>query len=356
VCAALLFLALAPGAVEQARAACPGGDPQAICDRPIPTGVSISTTPSLPFIFAGTGGLRVRSLFNPNIKFLLTNNHVGGAVGPVLCPDTAPVGTWWIQPGTLDLGFDPGHDPDFLVGVLAARVPIVMSTSADNRVDGAIGYTVPSLVDTEILNIGDPDAAFLQPAVGMAVTKSGRTTGVTNGTIQAVNVTSVVNYGTSCGTARFIRQVSITPGGFSAGGDSGSIILDSATHRPVALLFAGSASNTIGNSILDVYLGLRVFVDAPGAPTSVSELSAMIQSLPVDPDMARMMAIQERVQDRVLAVPGVTGIGIGQAESGGGYSFVVYRRQADPDTDRQIPRSLEGVAVRLLQSGDFAAR
>ena len=38
-------------------------------DRPIPMGVSISTTPSLPALFAGTAGMRVRSLFAPDIRF-----------------------------------------------------------------------------------------------------------------------------------------------------------------------------------------------------------------------------------------------------------------------------------------------
>lgn len=39
--------------------------PTSFQPRPIPMGVSISTTPSEPFIFAGTVGMRVRSLTVP---------------------------------------------------------------------------------------------------------------------------------------------------------------------------------------------------------------------------------------------------------------------------------------------------
>ena len=236
------------------------GDPKKRHDRPIPMGVSISTTPSAPYIFAGTAGMRVRSLFAPDIKFILSNNHVIGAVGPTLCPDTAPLGTWVLQPGTLDIGFDPGNDPDYLVGLKFYSVPIDFSPGANNLVDAAIAFTVPSLADNTILDIGAPTPEFAFALPGMQVKKSGRTTGVTTGTVQAINVTSFVNYG-DCGTARFVKQVSVTPGSFISGGDSGSVALESATGKPVGLLFAGSPTVAIMNHILFVYLKLGVFVD-----------------------------------------------------------------------------------------------
>jgi hypothetical protein len=95
----------------------------------------------------------------------------------------------------------------------------------------------------------------------MQVIKSGRTTGVTQGTVQSVNTTVKVDYGGGCGIARFVSQVIVTPGSFSAGGDSGSVVLDSNTMKPVGLLFAGSATSTVMNHILFVYLRLGVFVD-----------------------------------------------------------------------------------------------
>jgi streptogramin lyase len=78
---------------------------------PIPMGVSISNTPSYPLLYAGTAGLVVHSVGAPASKFILSNNHVLGAVGPTLCPSTARAGrTWTLQPGTLDIGWDPGDD------------------------------------------------------------------------------------------------------------------------------------------------------------------------------------------------------------------------------------------------------
>jgi hypothetical protein len=57
---------------------------------------------------------------------------------------------------------------------------------------------------------------------------------------------------------QYIRQMIMTPGGFSAAGDSGSLVLhrthqDSSNQvRPVELLFAGSSTSTVGNRISDV--------------------------------------------------------------------------------------------------------
>ncbi len=243
------------------------GDPQERQDRPIPMGVSISTTPSSPFIFAGTAGMRVRSLFAPGVKFILTNNHVGGAVGPTLCPNTAPIGTGILQPGTLDIGFDPGNDPDFLVGFKLAHMPIDFSPGAFNLVDAAVALTNPSFADKEILDLlgpginAPPTPEFGLAIPGMDVIKSGRTTGVTMGTVLSVNTTVNVNYGDDCGTAQFVGQISVTPGTFSAGGDSGSVVLDEDTLKPVGLLFAGSPAVTIANHILFVYLIFGVFVE-----------------------------------------------------------------------------------------------
>ncbi len=51
----------------------------------------------------------------------------------------------------------------------------------------------------------------------------------------------------------FEGQILISGGEFSTGGDSGSLIVSkgflAADRRPVALLFAGSANNTIANPI-----------------------------------------------------------------------------------------------------------
>ena len=87
---------------------------------------------------------------------------------------------------------------------------------------------------------------------GSAVAKSGRTTGFTTGTISSINTSVSVQYQAGCNqgkkfTVAYTNQVVINSSTFSAGGDSGSLIVtNNASHNPVALLFAGSSTTTIG--------------------------------------------------------------------------------------------------------------
>jgi hypothetical protein len=85
----------------------------------------------------------------------------------------------------------------------------------------------------------------------MKVIKSGRTTGVTTGTITAIKVNGVrVNYadrGQPPKIATFNNCVEIVGDNgipFSNPGDSGSVILEASTGKPVALLFAGDGVTT----------------------------------------------------------------------------------------------------------------
>jgi hypothetical protein len=57
------------------------------------------------------------------------------------------------------------------------------------------------------------------------------------------------------GTFTFLGQIivkGLNGSSFSNSGDSGSLILERGTNRPVGLLFAGSASYTIANHISQV--------------------------------------------------------------------------------------------------------
>jgi hypothetical protein len=90
------------------------------------------------------------------------------------------------------------------------------------------------------------------------VQKSGRTTGHTTGTVGSINTSVNVQYQIKCGQGRtyilsYTNQVVINSSTFSSGGDSGSLIVTNDTcHQPVALLFAGGSSSTIGNPIGEV--------------------------------------------------------------------------------------------------------
>src|SRR5256885_15213108 len=131
-----------------------------------------------------------------------------------------------------------------------------------SNVDAGIAEIVAGQVDLSgnILDLGPvgttsiaaapPSATIGTPSLGEAVGKSGRTTGLTCSNIQSLNVTILVNYDASCGaaspafTAYFTNQVTISGGTFSAGGDSGSLVVDNGTSRAVGLLYGGKNTST----------------------------------------------------------------------------------------------------------------
>ena len=97
---------------------------------------------------------------------------------------------------------------------------------------------------------------FLQ-GIGDVVQKTGRTTNYSTGRVTHVNATVNVNYGGGR-TARMDRQIVTTA--MSAGGDSGSLLLDM-DENAVGLLFAGSNVSTLANPIDPVLARFGVRID-----------------------------------------------------------------------------------------------
>jgi hypothetical protein len=239
--------------------------------RPAPGGVSIGHRA----ITAGTLGCLVR---RGTQVFILSNNHV------LANSNDARRGDAILQPGPHDGGrFPEDHIADledfvpiafpeppsecsFARGVIAllnagcraiasgTRYRIVNIRAAENRVDAAIAMPLqPELVKDEIFEIGrisGPGSAGL----GTAIRKSGRTTGLTSGEVQQVDVSVNVQYGPGR-VALFTDQLLAGP--MSQGGDSGSAVLDGG-NRLVGLLFAGSENSTIINRIEHVFSELRL--------------------------------------------------------------------------------------------------
>jgi len=203
--------------------------------RPAPGGVSIGHVK----ITAGTLGCFCASTVPKEPMLILSNNHV------LANSNHARIGDHILQPGT----YDGGKDPRDWIAELFDFVPIDF-TGKPNLVDAAIAKPrKPRDLKTEIIKQGKVKGAA-PPTLRTRVKKSGRTTQNTRGTITGVGATVKVSYG-SMGRALFKDQVVITPGGFSAGGDSGSAILDG-RNRVRALLFAGSSTHTIASPIQNV--------------------------------------------------------------------------------------------------------
>jgi hypothetical protein len=228
----------------------PPSDPTSRWPRPVPIGVSTGH----PDITAGTIGCRVTDGAN---VYALSNNHVYAD------ENQASTGDAVIQPGTHDGGASPADD----IGTLSAFEEIDFSGGA-NTIDAAIALSSTAKLGnaTPPDGYGTPTSTTIVAAINMPVKKYGRTTGQTSGKVYAVNAT--VNVGYSTGTARFVGQIVITPGSFSAPGDSGSLVVASGKGRnkaddrkPVGLLFAGSSLYTIANPIDDVLGHFAVSID-----------------------------------------------------------------------------------------------
>ncbi|HXF82215.1 MAG TPA: trypsin-like peptidase domain-containing protein [bacterium] len=217
--------------------------------RPAPGGVSVGHRD----ITAGTFGCLVQ---RDGTALILSNNHV------LANSNDARRGDPILQPGP----FDGGRLPDDQIAVLEAFVPIrfrarrrsAAGQARENLVDAALGRPLrPEDVSPDILELG-PIAGIGRGELGMAVAKSGRTTGVTAGEILQVDVTVDVQYGGGR-VARFTDQ--LMAGAMSQGGDSGSAVLDPA-RRLVGLLFAGSDATTVINRIEHVLAALGAGLEA----------------------------------------------------------------------------------------------
>jgi hypothetical protein len=116
----------------------------------------------------------------------------------------------------------------------------------------------PDAIIPEIMNIGLPTGTA-NVALGQKVQKMGRTTGLTEGVVQQIDVTVNVDY-----NGRVIQfRDQVFTSSMSQPGDSGSGILDM-DKRAVGLLFAGSDRVTIFTPIERILSHFNVDVVAEG--------------------------------------------------------------------------------------------
>jgi len=204
--------------------------------RPAPGGVSIGHYR----ITAGTLGCLVKD--KQDNVYILSNNHV------LANTNKASIGDPIYQPGP----YDGGTSKD-TIAKLERWIPLVRNSI--NNVDAAIAKPIKdSDVSREILGIGFV-RGIINPKTDLVVRKSGRTTGVTNGVITAINAYVRVLYDSFI--LDFDDQIIIGTENFSQGGDSGSLILDTKNYA-VGLLFAGSETHTVANPIQNVLNSLNL--------------------------------------------------------------------------------------------------
>lgn len=213
--------------------------------NPVPAGVSCGH----PSITAGTWG-------TPPLKWngehvVLTNAHVAAP------PGKAEPGDDVYQPGPHDGGTES-------VGSLRDFSEI--SKTEANISDSALFSTNHRETKPEILELGGIQR-FGEPTFDDTVQKSGRTTGLTDSSLVARNISANIRGYFPNETVKFEGVDAYEP--FSAGGDSGSLILTqrNGDNVGVGLLFAGSSQVTLAipiKSVLEVHGELEpAFPDEP---------------------------------------------------------------------------------------------
>jgi len=215
--------------------------------RPAPAGVSIGHYK----ISAGTLGAIVKDN-KTGEPLILSNNHVLANITDGH-DGRAKTGDPILQPGSHDKG-----SSDDVIGHLERFIPLKPSkgifNSPTNIVDCAVAKpTNKDIVENNILGIGKVNGVK-EAEINMNILKSGRTTGVTEGTVRAIDSTVNVDIGENKESV-FTDQIVTSP--ISQGGDSGSLVLDK-DRNAVGLLFAGSNNATVCNKISNVMEELKI--------------------------------------------------------------------------------------------------
>ena len=123
-----------------------------------------------------------------------------------------------------------------------------------NEVDAALALVDdPKIAVPVILGLGIPKGTK-EARLGVKVLKSGRTTGVTRGTIKAIDVSIFVEY-PGKGLALFQEQIATSY--MSEPGDSGSLLMDEEGYG-LGLLFSGTKAFSFFNHIQNVFEALDI--------------------------------------------------------------------------------------------------
>ncbi len=308
---------------------------------------------SRAFCCGGTAGALLQD--SGGGKYALSNNHVFAR------SDQAAVGEQIIQPGLID------------VGCRASSATVIGSLSPYPR----LGTNVDAAAAA--LNSGTMDATgFIEDVghvsgtaaagIGQSVAKSGRTTGLTTGVVEAVNATVSVQYQRGCGQGKkfvvsYQNQI-VTSGGMIAGGDSGSLLVDSSC-RAVALLFAGdSTGRAIGNPIDEVLTKLGgamrktlsfvtgstcLLGSATGAAAPASTSRGPSQSV-----IELVRSVLEEHKAELLRGP-VIGVGVGRAEDNPLEAVIVVYIDRTQGVRPELPAQVRGIRIRRVSTDPFVA-
>ena len=216
-------------------------------------------------------------------QYLLSNNHV------LARSDHAAIGDDVVQPGLIDNNCTPNGDGAGTqpVGSLAGWLPLSShATNADAAIAETASRSVDPLGSIQELGARQADGTLAAAPLGISstegkgesatlqlhVAKSGRTTGLTCGSVSAIGVDVSVDYYRDCAETRpyltkiFTNQIGVSGDHLSDAGDSGAVLVDTANAEPVGLYFAGGSdvsgvAQGLANPVSDVLSELNAQSD-----------------------------------------------------------------------------------------------
>lgn len=302
------------------------------------------------FCCSGTLGSLIRDA--GGTRYILSNNHVLARV------DQAAIGEDISQPGLIDNSCRVPR----IVADFSGKAPL------GSNVDAAVATLRSGTMNTTgtIEDVGTPSTTVRTPTVGLAVAKSGRTTGFTTGKIASVNTSVSVQYQKNCGSGKkfvisYTNQVVINSSSFSAGGDSGSLIVSntsSTCRQPIALLYAGSSSTTIGNPIGQVLTKLgqntgKTYTFVGKTCTSATAVQEM--RVPSEADIDRVSTVLEGHRKDLMGRSAVIGVGVGHLSGDTMKAAIVVYMDKTQGSRARLPKSIDGVPLRIISTDPFVA-
>lgn len=181
-------------------------------------------------------------------KLILSNNHIFANT------NKASIGDEILQQSVFDGGIIEKN-------TIARLSKYIIIQREGNIVDCAIAEPInPDIILDEIFEVGKVSGVTVAKE-DMIVKKSGRTTGVTFGTVISTDAT--IRVISDAGDVVFRDCIVTTP--MAEGGDSGSLLLTE-DNKVTGLLFAGSNEISIHNKIQNVESALQInFGEGPPA-------------------------------------------------------------------------------------------
>jgi hypothetical protein len=319
-------------------------------------------------------------------QYILSNNHV------LANEDAGTDGQAIIQPSLIDTPSPcisaGANTVAHLSQFIELEQPSGCTSSCMPPADAAIAQVVSGAVDTNgtIIQLGsatngsgvptdEPPSATVFAVANIvpnstAVAKSGRSTGLTCSLVGATDLTVEVDYthglGGSPFTATYDNQIEVNGGTFSAAGDSGSLIVAQSNAEPVALLYAGNSSSTVGAPAATVLANLPDTSTPPNFPTFVGTSDHAVagctssgsdsfnpSAQTAAPQLSSaQLSTAETVKNQnaatLMSDPAVIAVGVAGSLDRPDHAAIVLFLRKGQQLVRSIPASVSGFPTRVV--------